>query len=156
MDASVITHLLTALERERVAYKVFGAIALNIHGVARGTQDLDLFVSPEADNIERLRAALREVFDDDPNIDEITHEDLAGDYPAIQYVPPHGTLSIDILSRLGDAYDYGSLEAVRGQWDNVAVSVVSPRQLYEMKRDTVRLKDRADAQRLKERFGLED
>jgi hypothetical protein len=156
MDARRITQILAALEREGVAYKVFGAIALNVHGIARGTQDLDLFVRPEPDNIARLRAALRSVFDEDPNIDEITYEDLAGDYPAIQYVPPDGVLSIDILTRLGDTYDYDALEAVRGLWDHVPVSVVSPRQLYEMKRDTVRWKDKADAQRLRERFGLEE
>ena len=36
------------------------------------------------------------------------------------------------------------------------VNVVTPRTLYLMKRDTVRLKDRADAALLKERFGLDD
>lgn len=36
------------------------------------------------------------------------------------------------------------------------ISVVSPRTLYEMKRDTVRLKDRADAALLRERFSLGD
>ena len=37
-----------------------------------------------------------------------------------------------------------------------AVSVVSPRTLYRMKRNTVRLKDRADAELLKRRFGLNE
>jgi hypothetical protein len=36
------------------------------------------------------------------------------------------------------------------------VSVVSPRTLYRMKRDTVRLKDRADAELLKARFNLDE
>lgn len=39
---------------------------------------------------------------------------------------------------------------------DLTVSVVSPRTLYRMKRDTVRLKDKADAALLKERFGFED
>jgi len=34
--------------------------------------------------------------------------------------------------------------------------VVTPQTLYEMKRDTIRLKDKADAHALKERFGLKD
>jgi hypothetical protein len=34
--------------------------------------------------------------------------------------------------------------------------VASPRTLYRMKTDTVRLKDRADAALLRERFGIED
>jgi len=40
--------------------------------------------------------------------------------------------------------------------DELTVSVVTPQTLYEMKRDTIRLKDKADAQLLKERFGLKD
>jgi len=34
---------------------------------------------------------------------EIVAADLAGDYPAIEYAPPHGRYSMDILSRLGEA-----------------------------------------------------
>jgi hypothetical protein len=41
-------------------------------------------------------------------------------------------------------------------FEDVTVSVASPSTLYRMKRDTVRLKDKADAQLLKERFRLED
>jgi hypothetical protein len=52
---------------------------------------------------ERVRAALRAVFAD-PNVDEITTEDLLGDYPAVQYVPPTGTFHIDILTRLGELW----------------------------------------------------
>lgn len=36
------------------------------------------------------------------------------------------------------------------------VTVVTPRTLYRMKRDTIRLKDRADAELLKQRFKLEE
>lgn len=36
------------------------------------------------------------------------------------------------------------------------MSVVSPRTLYLMKRDIARLKDKADAALIKERFAIED
>jgi hypothetical protein len=39
-------------------------------------------------------------------------------------------------------------------FENLTVSVASPLTLYRMKRDTVRLKDRADAELLRQRFGL--
>ena len=64
MDFEVIKRLLAALEREHVRYAVFGAVAMGLHGLARFTEDLDLFVAPEAANIDRLRAALRFVVDD--------------------------------------------------------------------------------------------
>jgi hypothetical protein len=47
-------------------------------------------------------------------------------------------------------------DVARVPFDGLQVSVVTPRGLYEMKRNTVRLKDRADAEALKERFGMSD
>lgn len=44
-----------ALEREGVEYAIFGAAALNLHGLARFTEDLDVFIAPSAENIERFR-----------------------------------------------------------------------------------------------------
>lgn len=40
--------------------------------------------------------------------------------------------------------------------EGLPVEVVSPRQLYRMKQDTVRLRDRGDAELLRDRFGLDD
>lgn len=123
MDFEVIKRLFAALEREHVRYVIFGAIALNLHGVARSSEDVDLFVEPESNNIERLRTALRAVIDD-PEIENITAQDLLGDYPAVQYVPPDGTFHIDILTRLGDAFAFSDLETERVPFGSRA-SVVS-------------------------------
>ena len=153
LDYEAVKRVLAALEREGVRYVVFGAAALNFHGLARFTEDLDLFVAPEVENVEALKRALRSVFDD-PHIDEISADDLLGDYPAVQYVPPSGTFHIDILVRLGEAFRYEDLEVQRLPFEELTISVASPASLYRMKRDTVRLKDQADAELLKERFGL--
>jgi nitronate monooxygenase len=155
VDFATIKQVLAAFEREGVRYAIFGAAALNLHGLARFTEDLDVFLEPTADNIAGVRRALSSVFDD-PSIAQITAEDLLGDYPAVQYVPPTGTFHLDLLTRLGQAFAFGDLEIVRVPFDDLTVSVVSPRTLYRMKRDTVRLKDKADAALLKERFGIED
>ena len=155
MDLDPARLVLEALERERVAYAVFGAVALGIHGLARATEDLDLFVAPDRENIERLKEALRGVFHD-PHIEEISADDLLGDYPAVQYVPPDGAFHLDILTRLGEAFRWSDLEIERVPFEGLTVSVVSPRTLYRMKRDTVRTKDRADAEMLRRRFGLVD
>lgn len=121
----------------------------------RGGQDLDIFIAPDAANVERLRTALKSVFAD-PHIDEITAEDLLGEYPAVQYVPPTGEFYIDILTRLGEAFSYDDLEAEVVDLDGVPVTLVTPRMLYEMKRGTARTKDRADAEAIARRFKLED
>ena len=80
MDYDVIKRVLAALEREGVRYVVFGAAALNFHGLARFTEDLDLFIQPEAGNVDRLKAALTSVFDDS-HIGEISADDLLGTIP---------------------------------------------------------------------------
>lgn len=146
---------LSAFEREGVQYVIFGAVALNLQGLARATEDLDVFVAPTEDNIRRLRVALMSVFDD-PHIEEITAEDLLGAYPAVQYVPPDGDFHIDILTRLGEAFRFEDLESERVDFDGLEVSVVTPATLYRMKKGTVRPRDQGDAERLRQRFGFED
>src|SRR6056297_1917874 len=147
MTLDDVLDLLAALERAGVRYAVFGGLAMAAHGFDRGTRDLDLFVPPDPDNVERLRAALDEVYDD-PDIAQITADDLAGAYPAIQYGPPGVDYTIDIVSRLGSAFRFEDLELERVRAGRVTLTVVSPATLFSMKRDTVRLRDRDDAERL--------
>lgn len=106
-------------------------------------------------DVERLKAALRELFED-PSIEELRASDLAGDYPALQYVPPAGDFWIDILARLGEAFRFADLEAEALDVEGVRIRVATPRTLYRMKRDTVRPQDRLDADMLKQRFGFEE
>ena len=155
MDFSQAMRVLSALARHRVEYVLVGSMAMAAQGLIRATRDMDVFVAPDAPNVERLKAALRELFTD-PSIEEIQPGDLAGDYPALQYVPPEGDYWIDILSRLGDALCFADLEAELLEVEGVRIRVATPRMLYRMKRDTVRPQDRLDAQMLKERFNIEE
>ncbi len=155
VDYEIVKRVLAAFEDHGVRYVVFGGAALNLHGLARFTEDLDVFIEPAADNVERLKAALRSVFDD-PEIDSISAADLLGDYPAIQYVPPDGTFHVDVLTRLGDAFAFSDVETMRLPFDELTVTVATPAMLHRMKRNTVRLKDKADAEILRRQFGLED
>ena len=154
MEPDTIRALFAALRDEQVEYVLVGALAMDVLGVGRFTEDIDLFVSPTPENVERLRRALRRVWQD-PSIDEITAADLAGDYPAVQYIAPDGT-PIDILSRLGEAFAFADIAATVYSYGNVEVKVATAETLYRMKRDTVRLRDKADAQVLKDRFGLKE
>jgi predicted nucleotidyltransferase len=155
MDLALTKTVLAALERQQVRYVIFGAVALNLHGLARATEDLDIFVEADRENIHRLQVALASVFDD-PHIDEITADDLLGEYPAIQYIPPKGGFHIDILTRLGETWHFSDLDTQRVNLDGLEVSVVTPQTLYAMKKGTVRPKDWGDAAQLREFFDLED
>ena len=155
MDPVVLKRVLEALESRNVKYAIFGAIALNLHGVLRNTEDLDIFVAPEESNVEKLKAALRDAIDD-PEIESITAADLLTDCTAVRYVPPTGSFYIDIVTRLGEALTFADLEIERMPYEELTVSVVTPRTLYRMKKDTVRGKDRLDADLLRRAFDLEE
>ena len=153
VDLDKVLELVKAMNREGVEYITFGAIALITHGIVRNTEDADFFVAPTPENIERLKRALRSVWDD-PNIDEIDTEELIDDYPAVRYGPPDTDLYMDFLTRLGEAYSYDTLQWQMAEIEGVPIRVVTPAQLYTMKRDTVRPKDRSDAEALRQEFSL--
>ena len=129
MNADLVRDVLSALEAAGARYVVFGAVALNLHGLARATEDLDIFVAPTEENIGRVKSALRAVFRD-PSIEEIDSRDLLGEYPAVRYAPPEGPFYVDILTRLGEAFRYDDLKAERVELSGITVSVATPRTLF--------------------------
>jgi hypothetical protein len=60
--------VLRAFEERGLEYVLIGASAM---GLARATEDRDLFIPATPENIERLRQALKDAYADDPHIDEI-------------------------------------------------------------------------------------
>jgi hypothetical protein len=155
MELDEALRVLASLEKERVDYVLIGGAALVFHGLVRATEDLDFFVRPTAENIERLRRALRAVYDD-PSVDEISTEDLLGEYPAVRYYPPEGELFLDILTRLGEFATFDSLEIQEIESHGIKVKLASPKTLYWLKKDTLREIDHSDAKRLKEKYRLDE
>lgn len=155
MNFDTFLALARALEARQVDYVLVGGMALAAHGLLRATEDIDLFVATDEGNVERLRAALRSVWDD-PEIEGIQAADLAGEYPTVRYGPPDDSCVVDIIARLGTEIAYQDLEVETRLVEGVPVRVATPRTLYRMKRDTVRPIDQADAAALRDRFGLED
>jgi hypothetical protein len=153
MDFDKFLEVLRALAREGVDYVLVGAVALGVHGIVRATEDVDLFIRPDGENVERLKRALRSVWDD-PDIAGITADDLAGEYPTVRYGPPGEGFVIDLLSRLGSAFAFEDLESETMSVEGVPARVATPATLYRMKRGTLRPIDRADAAALREKFGL--
>lgn len=156
MDRDEIFRVLRAFEAAGHEYVLIGATAMGFHGLVRATEDLDLFIRATPENVERLRAALRSAYDDDPHIDDIATTDLLGEYPAIRYYPPTGDLYFDILARLSDAARFETMDAEIKEAAGGRVRVATPAALYRLKKNTVRPKDREDAVALRERFNLKD
>ena len=149
-----LQEVIQALNAEQVEYVLFGGQAVNLHGIPRFTEDIDLFVSPTPNNVQRLRQALHRIWQD-PAISEITAEDLAGEYAVVRYGTPDG-FAIDLVSRIGEAFRYEDVESEMLVVGGVRVRTATPQMLYRMKKGTVRPIDRADALDLKAKFRIED
>jgi hypothetical protein len=148
--------LLRAFDAAGLEYVLIGAAAMGFHGLVRATEDLDFFIRATPENVERLRQALRAVYADDPNIAEISAADLLGEYPAIRYYPPTGDLYLDVLTRLGEVASFETIDAETKEIDGTQVRIATPSALYQLKKGTIRLQDRADAAALRERFDLKE
>jgi len=146
--------LLQALHREGVRYALVGGLAVSFHGILRMTEDADLFLDPREDNIEKLKKAMRSVWDD-ADIDDINAADFRGDYATIRYRPPAGEIIVDLISRLATAFQLEDIAWVDKVVDGVSVRLATPATLLKMKRDTLHERDRMDAADLREKFGLE-
>lgn len=134
--------IVEAFNREGVEYVVVGGVAGNLQGIPRSTEHIDVFVHLAPLNIERLRNALKAVYDD-PAIDEITLEELQ-DCSVLRYGTPDD-FTIDILVKLGDFAVYEDIQAEDVEVENVRVHVATVQSLYWMKSGTLRPKDRQDA-----------
>lgn len=156
MDRDEIIRVLRAFEAARLEYVLIGAGAMGFHGLVRATEDLDLFIRATPENVERLRDAFRSAYDGDPHVDEISSADLLGEYPAIRYYPPTGDLYFDVITRLGDAARFETVDAEIKEVEGARVRVATPAALYKLKKATVRAIDHQDAAALRERFNLRD
>jgi|SRR5262245_10785692 len=155
MDRDELLRVLRAFETAGLEYVMIGAAAMGLHGLVRATEDVDIVIRATADNVERLRTALLDAYND-PHVAEIRTEDLLGDYPSVRYYPPSGDLYFDVLVRLGKAASFETVSSEVKMVEGIRVPVATPAALYKLKRDTLRPLDRQDAAALRERFGLRE
>ena len=154
VDRDELLRILRAFESEGLEYVLIGATAMGMHGLVRATEDVDLFVRATRENVERLKRAFRGTYGGDPNVDDISAEDLLGDYPAVRYYPPSGDLYFDVMTRLGEMASYDTVEAEVKEVEGIKVRVATPMALYRLKKSTVRPLDRQDALALRRLFDL--
>ena len=102
MEHQEVLRVLRALQDAGVEYMLIGAMAMGLHGVVRATEDVDMLVRADKENIERIRAALRVAYPQDPFVEEIQSDDLLGDYAVVRYCPPSGGYYFDFIARLGE------------------------------------------------------
>lgn len=94
---------LTALAAAGARFLVVGAHAMAVHGVPRGTQDLDVWIDPSEENAERVCGGLA-TFGPPLEALGISREDLGRSGTVIQLgLPPN---RIDLLTAISGVPDF--------------------------------------------------
>jgi hypothetical protein len=127
--------LLAAFAAAKVDYAVVGGVAVNAHGYARMTRDLDLFIRPTEENARAAFGALLAV---GAPMEGLEPGDLLDDEENLRFGPEED--HVDILASIGEM----PFEEVGG----VTVPFISKADLIENKRQVGRLRDLADAEEL--------
>ena len=136
--------LFESLNAHKVDYLVVGGYAMAFHGAPRVTGDIDLLVRPNADNADRIIAALKDFGFESP---DLTAEDFQNPDRVIQLgVPP---VRVDLITSLTavswEQADSGKLLTTYG---DVQVSYIGKAQLLANKKALGRKKDLADIEAL--------
>ena len=141
--------MISSLLKEEARFLVIGAHALAVHGVPRGTQDLDILIDPVPENAERVWRALISFGAPVASIG-ISKADLIEPGLVIQFgLPPN---RIDLLTSISgipefDAAWRGRVELeLRGE----VVPFIGRTELIANKRAAGRRKDLADIEALGE------
>lgn len=136
--------LLAAFVAAGVEFAVVGGVAVNMHGYARATFDLDVFIRPTLENAELAFGALR---DAGVPLDGLEPADLLDDEDNLRFGPQED--HVDILSSIGqmsfDKVWSGRIEMHVGE---LAIPFISKADLIANKKQVGRLRDLADVEEL--------
>ncbi len=135
-------NLLRLLNGREVEYVIIGAAAFPIHGYARATLDLDVFIRPTAANARRTLEALTAFGYD-------THEISVDDLLTKKVLIRQYSLETDLHPFVkGVTFDQVWTHRVSGKVGNTPVAFASLDDLIEMKKAAGRTKDQEDLKAL--------
>ena len=136
-----------ALQKEGVDFIIIGGIAVIIYGMPRVSEDIDIIIKMNEQNIRLIRSALSKLFEDN-DIKEITFDELRN-YAVLRYISPNNDI-IDIISNLGETFKYSNIEYNIIDINGHQFKVATPKALIQMKSTTYREKDELDLLFLKQ------
>lgn len=103
-----LTRLARALNEYGVRYVLIGGFAVIAHGGARTTKDIDLLIDTSAENVARVRSALRIL--EDRAVDQVADDDVTR-YSVVRVADE---IVVDLMARAcGIDYAEASRDAVR-------------------------------------------
>jgi hypothetical protein len=136
--------LLAAFAAAKVEYAVVGGVAVNAHGYARMTRDLDLLIRKTEENARAAFGALLAV---GAPLEGLEPSDLLDDEENLRFGPEED--HVDILASIGEMpFEQVWRNRVEAEVGGVTVPFISKSDLIENKRQVGRLRDLADVEEL--------
>ena len=133
--------ILSAFDEEKVEYLLVGAYALAVHGLARATGDIDLWVKRSEENAGKIMRAL-DAFG--APLSEISKEHFMT--PELVFQIGVAPRRIDLLTSLtGVTFEEAWPEREEIELEGIRIPVIGRAHLIQNKRATGRPKDLADA-----------
>jgi hypothetical protein len=133
--------LLRGLHENQVEYVVFGALAMVFYGFVRNTEDLDIVVAPDKENLDRVAEWLM-------SIDAVLKLNPARGFGPRERWGLHKGSNATVLTPLGQIDVVQRIEGMPG-WEEL----VAQAEVYEFEGQTVRVMNRATLIELKRRRG---
>ena len=132
-----------ALNAAAARYVIIGGFAVNLHGLTRGTMDIDLLIDASPENVRKVKSALSAL----PDNAAAQMED--GDVQTHTVVRVADEVVVDLMAKAcGVDIDQALAGVLRREIDGVSIPYPDAATLIATK-DTVRPKDHADVQYLK-------
>jgi hypothetical protein len=143
-DPSPFESVLAALTRAEVRYLVVGGVACALNGFVRTTEDVDILVDAEPNNIRRLLATLSAI--GEGHARELRVEDFSDEEGAVRLVED---FPIDLFTRMGGKRYADMLPYKRVHDGEPAIPFVNAAGLILLKSGSVRAQDRIDVEALR-------
>lgn len=156
--------ILRAFEEQKLKYLIVGGVAVNLHGYPRFTNDLDILLALDHENLaimkrimesmgyqQRLPISIQELEDTDKVRTLMKEKGLVA-YSFIHTQEPQ--FSIDVLVSASMDFEKFSVHTMKAEVWDLQIPVVSIDDLIAMKQDSEREKDVQDVVALLELKGL--
>ena len=134
------------LDQHRVEFVLIGAYAMSVFGYTRATGDIDFFIKPTANNVNKLWLALESFGAPLANINK---QDFLEEGTVFQIgIAP---VRIDILTKI-DGVSFDDIKIEHHELDGLNIPVIDLPSLIKNKQATGRLRDLADCEELEKRL----
>jgi len=157
-------HVLQALNDAKVDYVIVGGVAMNLLGCPRFTNDIDILLALDADNIKRMQTAM-ESLGYEQRI-PLALDELGDEKKAVQFVqernllaytfynPKEPLYSVDVIVGASLQFNQYTRNKMHVEVWGLSLPVVSIDDLIGLKKQSDREKDALDVATLLEYKGL--